>query len=255
MPLENPGINLRIIRTLVFLSFVLTANLSFGQQEFLNELGTEKANSFQKLIDSYRNFLNLNYPNTTSLGEQTRKFMTQVVNGQTLKYDSIDAIDLIKALELTELRKDISLYREELYGTRYDVRHLLTEDQADEIDENITLNYSDRGISDSLERDVSYIEKLPADLRRIERELEAKRMEARKWGTRPNPTGLYHYALLKSDTSFYVYCLARTMGISIAITPALTELADEELESWNTQLIFIVDYYLEKVLFRFRRYM
>ncbi|WP_421764897.1 hypothetical protein [Ekhidna sp.] len=181
--------------------------------------------------------------------------MMQLVNGEPLDYDSINAIDLINTLEQTGLRKEISLYSEELYDPTYNLRQFLTKDQADEIEENIILNYSDRDIPDSLKWDVSYIEQMPPDQRKKEEQREAKRREGRKWGTAPNPTGLYHYALLKTDTSFYVYCLARTMGISIAITPALTELSNKELEDWNIQLLFMVDYYLGNILFRYRRHL
>ena len=82
-----------------------------------------------------------------------------------------------------------------------------------------------------------------------------RREERRKWGATPTAKGLFHYALLRTDTSFSAYCLLRSMQISPAITPALTELTNSELESWNVQIIFMIDYYLGSILFRYRRNM
>ncbi|MFK7952388.1 MAG: hypothetical protein AB8B73_06045, partial [Ekhidna sp.] len=90
-----PRYILRITRAFFFLALLYLTNVSYGQQEFLNELGTVKAASFREFMDSYHSFLNSNYPNTSSLGEQTRKFMMGMV--EPLTYDSLAAINVISS--------------------------------------------------------------------------------------------------------------------------------------------------------------
>lgn len=211
-------------------------------------------------MDSYQNFLNTNFPNSSNLGEQTRKFMMGMVNEEPLTYDSLDAINVITLLEQSGLRKEIYLYSGESYDSTYFLRQFLTEDIANEIDENIAFNNREINVNDSLKNKWDSIfqaqfDQLPPEQKKREKEMEKKREERRRWGLTPTAKGLYHYALLKSDMSFSVYCLARTMGVSISITPALTELSNQELEGWNIQLIFMVDYYLGNLLFRYRRHM
>ncbi len=250
-------IKLRIIRTFFFLTLLTSANFSFGQQEFLDELGTEKAESFRELMASYQNFLNTNFPNASSLGEQTRKFMMNMVNDEPLNYDSLEAINLITSLEKSGLRKEIYLYADESYDSAYNLRQFLTAEQADEIDEIIALNNREIDVPDSLKWKVffqKHLESLPPEQRKKEEEMEARRNEGRKWASTTNPKSLYHYALLKTDTSFYTYCLIR-IELFPAITEALTELSNDELETWNVQILFMVDYYLGNILFRYRRYM
>jgi len=186
--------------------------------------------------------------------------MMQMVEGDPLDYDSSNAIDVINALERTGLRKEICLNNEETYETDYNIYQFLSLSQANEIKENIAFNSQEVVVNDSLKRKWDSVfqaeyERLPPEQKRIEEKIRAKRQEGIKWGSDPNPQGLYHYALLKTDTSFYGYCLVRSMDVSIAITPALTELSYEELENWNIQLLFIVDYYLGNILFRYRRYL
>ena len=250
---------MRITRTFILLVFLSQANWTFCQQAFLNELGIEKAQSFQNLIDSYRNFLDLNYSNTATLGEQTRKFMMQMVNGETITYDSLDALNLIRDLEESGLRQDIYLYSNETYEPTYNLRQFLSEEQADEIDDVIALTNREFIVNDSLKHNWDSIfqvrfSQLPPEKRRIHQELERKQEERIRWTTDTNPKGLYHYALLKTDTSFYSYCLIRTELLP-GITPALTELSTQELEAWNIQILFMVDYYLTNILFQYRRYM
>lgn len=143
---------LRIIRTLILLTLFAGTNASYGQQEFLTELGPEKAESFQKLMDSYRSFLNTNFPSTSNLGEQTRKFMMGMVNEKPLTYDSLDAIRVINSLEQSGLRKEICLYSGEIYDSTYNLRQFLTEEYVNEIDENIALNNREINVNDSLKR-------------------------------------------------------------------------------------------------------
>lgn len=251
---------LRIIRTIIFVFLISSTFATYSQKEFLNALGTEKAQSFQTLMDSYRNFLTLNYPKASTLGEQTRAFMMQMVNGEPPPYDSISAIDVITALEQTGLRKDICLYSDEVYEPTYNLRQFLTEEQADEIDENIALNNRKIIVNDSLKQKWDSIfqaefERLSPEQRKKEEEIQKMREEGRMWGSTPTPKGLFHYALLKTDTLFYAYCLLRSFKIHPAITSAMTELSNDELESWNVQVIFMVDYYLGDILFRYRRHL
>ncbi|MEO9870872.1 hypothetical protein [Ekhidna sp.] len=252
---------MRSIRTFILLTLLGLTNVSIGQQEFLNELGTEKAESFRKLIDSYQRFLSLNYPNASSLGEQTRSFMMQMVNGEKpLNYDSLDAINVISSLEQSGLRKEIYLYNEEEYEGNYELREFLSEVEADEIDESIAFDNREIIVNDSLKKKWDAIfqerfEQLSPEQKKIEEELEKRRKERKIWGSTPTPKGLFHYTLLKTDTSFYAYCLIRSMDNSPAITPALTELSNDELELWNIQIIFMIDYYLRDILFRYRRHM
>lgn len=251
-------IRLRIMRTIFFLIFLNWANLSFCQQEFMNELGTNRAESFNKLMASYKSFLNTNFPETSGLGKQTRKFMMQMVNEKALSYDSLGAIDLIASLEQSGLRREICLYIGEIYDSANNIRQFVTNEVAEEIEQSIALINQEVSATDSIEMASSYLrylEGLPSEQRKREEEMELKRQDRREWGCNPNPKGLYHYSLLKTDTSFTAYCRLRSMGISPAITPAITELTDNELESWNIQIIFMVDFYLENLLFRFRRHM
>ncbi|MER3328344.1 MAG: hypothetical protein RIF34_02110 [Candidatus Kapaibacterium sp.] len=180
-----------------------------------------------------------------------------MLNDEPLTYDSLDAIHLISVLEESGLRKDICLFSEEIYEPKYNLRPFLTEEQADEIDKIIALNNREIDVPDCLKWEVffqKHLERLPPEQRRKEEEMEDKRIEGRKWVCTPNPKGLYHYALLKTDTSFYVYCLIRS-EVFPAITAALTELPNDELEIWNVQIFLMVDYFLGNILFRYRRHM
>ncbi|MEO1255111.1 MAG: hypothetical protein AAFY41_09530 [Bacteroidota bacterium] len=194
------------------------------------------------------------------MGEQTGKFMMGMVNEETLTFDSLDAISVITSLEQSGLRKEICLYSGESYDSTYNLRQFLTEEYANEIDESIALNNREINVNDSLKNKWDSIfqarfDQLPPERKKREKEMEKKREERRRWGSTPTPKGLFHYALLKTDTSFSAYCLLRSMELSPAITPALTELTNTELESWNVQIIFMIDYYLGDILFLYRRHM
>lgn len=210
-------------------------------------------------MDSYRNFLKINFPTTSGLGEQTQEFMMRMLNEEPLSYDSLDAINVITSLEQSGLRKEIYLYSDESYDSTYNLRQFLTEETANKIDENIALNNREMITNDSLKRKwdaifQEHFDQLPPDQKQKQEAMEMRRKERRQWRATPTPKGLFHFALLKADTSFSAYCLLRSMKISPAITPALTELTTSELESWNVQIIFMIDYYLKNILFRYRRH-
>lgn len=239
------------------------ANPSFGQQEFLNELGTEKAESFNKLVNSYERFLQLNYPAIEGKGEQTRAFMLQLIQeDMPLKYDSLDAIGIITELEQSGLRKDIFLFEGEVYKLTYDIEQFFPETEIEidtsEIDDDFgdpRFDYSKIDTSSWEVFHARYLAQLPPDERKREEEREKKRIERRKWSPNPNPRSLYHYSLLRSDTLFVAYCLLRYDGLTPAITQTLLDFPTDDLENWQPQIVFVVDYYFGSILFRYRRYM
>ena len=151
------------------------------------------------------------------------------------------------------------MYSSETYDSTYNLRQFLTNEIADEIDESIALNNREVIVNDSLKKKWDSIfqarfDQLSPEQKKREKEMEKKREERRRWSSTPTPKGLFHYALLKADTSFSAYCLVRSMGTSPAITRALIELSNDELELWNIQIIFMIDYYLGNILFRYRRH-
>ncbi|MEQ8471650.1 MAG: hypothetical protein RIC35_10705 [Marinoscillum sp.] len=228
-------------------------NLSFGQQEFLNELGTDKAESFNKLVNSYERFLQLNYPTIEGKGEQTRAFMLQLIQvNRTWKYDSLDAIDIIKDLEQSGFRKDIFLYEGEDYEPTYDVAQFFPETEV-QID---TFEIDDDFGIDGLDEYLQLVTVEPTEeQRKIKEERDLKREENRIRPFENNPNGFYHYALLKSDTSLSVYCRIRYYRITPAITQTLLGFPTNKLEDWRVQLPLVVDYYFGNILFRYGKYM
>lgn len=177
---------------------------------------------------------------------------------EPIEYDSLDAINLITSLEQSGLRKEIFLYSGESPDTTYNLRQFLTEEYSREIDESIT--YQEFIVHDSLEAKRNSIpqeifDQLSPEDQKIEIELERMREERDKWSPISTPKGQFHYALLKTDTSFSAYCLMRAIDFTPGITQVLLDLTNSELESWNIQTLFMVDYYLRQILFRYRRHM
>ncbi|MEM8940317.1 MAG: hypothetical protein AAGC64_13335 [Bacteroidota bacterium] len=239
---------MRITRIHFFLTLLNLANLSFGQQEFLNELGPEKTESFEELVNSYERFLQLNYPTIEGKGERTRAFMQQLIdNKEPFKFDSLDAIQIISELDRTGLRKDIFLYEGETYEPTYEIERFFPEIEVKPDTSEIDDDFNDENI-DYSKIDTSswetflakYLAQLPPEERRREEEREKKRIERKKWSSNPNPNSLYHYALLKSDTSFIAYCWLRYDGLTPAISQTLLDLLADELEHWKTQMVFVL---------------
>ncbi|MBR08791.1 MAG: hypothetical protein CMP48_14080 [Rickettsiales bacterium] len=243
---------MRIIRTIFLLTLLNLANPSFGQQKFLNELGTEKAESFIKLVNSYEQFLQLNYPTIEGKGERTRAFMLQLIEGQDpFKYDSLNAVQIINELEQSGLRKDIFLYVGEVYEPPYNIEQFFPDREVQVDTSEIDDDFGGDGFDEYLE---SITNELTEEQKRINEERDRKREENRIWQLENTADGLYHYALLKSDTSLSVYCEIRYYGLTPAITQTLLDFPTDELEDWRVQLPFVVDYYFGNILFRYRRH-
>lgn len=177
-----------------------------------------------------------------------------------LKFDSLGAIDIIEELEESGLRKDIYLFEGEEYEPTYDVVQFFPElevkpDSSEIDDEYVNFDLSLIDTSSWETFHTRHSTQLRPEERKREEEREQRRIERKKWSPNSNPSSLYHYALLKSDSSFVEYCWLRYDGLTPAITQTLTDFPADELENWKIQLVFVVDYYFSNILFRYRKYM
>lgn len=242
---------MKVFRTIIFLSLFSCSGQPSERQQFLNELGNEKSESFEFLTDSYELFLKINYPNISRVGEQSREFMIQIIEDhEPFIFDSLNAIQVLTELERTGLRKDIYLYYGEIYKPTYDVEQFLPIVEPS----NVDFSEVDDDFVDLLPLDSIEISK---EQKQINLERERELIEERKWYTFPNENGLYNYALsktFKSDTSFVTYCEVRYHGLSPDLTTALSEISEHELELWQNQLPLMVDFYFHTILGKYGKY-
>jgi hypothetical protein len=243
---------LKLIRTIFLISLFNFSSQLSERQRFLNELGTEKSESFKLLNDSYELFLKTNFPNKSGLGEQSREFIIRIIEDrEPFIFDSLIAIQVITEFERTGLRKDISLFYGESYKPTYDVEQFLP---VREQSSNVNLSEVDDDFEDLIPLDTI---ELSEEQKLINLERERELEEARKWYTYPNKNGLYNYALaktFKSDTSFLVYCELRHYGLAPALTTKYSELPEHELKRWKNQVPLMVDYYFHAILGRYGKY-
>ena len=106
---------------LIILTFSLTANIYCQEplQEFNEILGEEQSSAFDQAVASYKKFLELNYSDQESLGDQNSKFLKDFKSIYTSGPPNWKFPDDIQAVldewEKSGLRKEIRLWPNENY--------------------------------------------------------------------------------------------------------------------------------------------
>jgi len=121
---------------IILFGFLLFESLAFGQQatrndinEFNSFLGEEKANALNAAVESLDQFLSTNYSNLNSYSSRTRAFLEQMYNlnepDSMWKFETEKNLKIIEAFGTSGLRKEIWLYDDEKYDSKYNIQEFL----------------------------------------------------------------------------------------------------------------------------------
>ncbi|HET6245343.1 MAG TPA: hypothetical protein VFF35_12590 [Bacteroidia bacterium] len=97
-------------------------------KNFNEFLGKDKAEALDAAVESFQNFLKINYPDKRTLGERTELFLKTISEepyfDQTWNFNSKKDAEIIAEFEKTSLRKDIYLYGFENYDHYFNLNEV-----------------------------------------------------------------------------------------------------------------------------------
>lgn len=111
--------------SIVLIICFLIVNCSGKDQRFntFNEiLGVEKTSALDRLVSSFQEFLEINYPED-DLGEKTRMFLFEMerLDNTNWEFEKKKNKDVINLIETSGLRKEMYIYLSEDYKGKYDI--------------------------------------------------------------------------------------------------------------------------------------
>ena len=119
------------MKHIISIIFVLVCSTTFAQtnsqndiQGFNDFLGPEKANAFNEAVNSFDNFLVINFKNDTTTAGRTNSFLTQLDlkygADSTWKFETDQNIQILKDWENSGLRKELWIYGYEQSNIEFD---------------------------------------------------------------------------------------------------------------------------------------
>lgn len=221
------------------------------QRIFYGELGEEKEAALESLINSFHEFLKSNYPDKPTLGERTRAYLKEVLEmKRDWSYNQELYLDVLKQMEDSGLRRDIYIYNSELLDyPDYNLKSFISnrEDLRNDSTIEVETDFEDIIEIDLSEEEIKQIE---------EREKEQKE----RWNKTPhyNFNGLFICSMaiaLHKDSTFQQYFELK--DLTLELSPSLlaqgmsTNMNNDQLESWENQLIIISEIYYFDLLWNF----
>ncbi len=209
---------------ILLIALLLFESLVFGQQRSKNDiqafnsfLGKEKAKALNAAVASFDQFLLKNYGNLNSCSSRTKAFLEQIDNlnepDSLWTFETEKNIKIIETFETSGLRKDIWLYENEEYESKYNIHEFLKPEAQDSIP--IT-NLGELDI-DLIEAEIIPITEIDsAAIARFDKEME----ERNKNLLLSNARGKFFYGLAKfnsSDSLILDYVEATGFNISPAV--------------------------------------
>jgi len=243
---------MRLLQLISIFSLILIGSCKSQpteQEIFIAELGTKKAAALNALIDSFENFLVLNYPKQPTLNERTREFLTDILNNRPLKeFNQPNSNGILELLEKSGLRKDIYIYSSEVesYTNDYQIEQYLPIYKVAPMD--LT------EINENFEEMLGTIELSEEQILANEKR-EKRNIEYAKQRPNTNTKGLFLYALAKSmqsDSTTLPYLEFKMTGLDIIpqklAARYLVNMSKKELEMWYNQIPLIIDIYYFNLL-------
>ncbi len=237
---------------IILFGILLFESLAFGQhssrngiQGFNSFLGEEKASVLNSAVESLDQFLSANYSKLNSNSSRTKTFLEYISHFN--KPDSSwilqtgKNLKLIESFESSGLRKEIWVYGNEEYDSKYNIHELLKPNAQDSLPE------ADLGelYLDLIEEEIIPISRIDS----VEVAKRDKEMEDRiKNSLHPNSSGEFLYGLAKyalGDTLIqeYVDINIKENKISPAIIASAFTEQDMNFDDPFMKRIIVVEFY------------
>jgi hypothetical protein len=248
---EQPKIMKFYLTILILFFSQPTIGQKVEREIFDETLGSKKAQTYSMLEGSFEQFMNLNYPNEKSLSEKMKSYLLDIQDQNfNWTFDSNLSSITLKQLDISGLRKDIMLYKNETYEEKYPFEDYLKEtNSSKEESEEFEMN-----------EDFEDIIEVPPTSRKEEKRLRKealKRLKILDKLPQPNKHGLFYFALAKAqkDNEDIIAYISGITKYEIRPSPSsiaygfIENLSEEEFIKWENKLLVIVEIYLSSLIY------
>lgn len=235
-----------LLTTLILLCFFSCQKETNQIEDFNNFIGKQKSKAFNQAIESYYNFLEINFQDCVNTSDRTKAFLTRVAHfnipDSTWTLTTDENQKIIELWDASGLRKEIWIYGYESYESRFNVFELLKPKKTKSNSQLGNMN-----LEEIVDDEISVSDSLELVKRIKEMKLESKLIQENSLSTNINGEFLYglsKYASTDSVVNEYVQTKVEFIDISPSIMALafLDQIQDYE-DPFIQRMILVEMYY------------